>query len=269
MTRETPPSEHFPTAGGPTVLGVPGVCPILAIELGRTLEESKAAGVVGTGFQLGSDVLVTCWHCVQNENYNYVVSRGEVKGESGRSVVYSLDDVAQDANGSDLATAKIDEDPTIDTAMQLRLSDVAAAASSGVWTYGFPLPRQDRSQDGTVRFIADGRILRGYLTRSFTYEHPIYGKTASYEIDMPAPEGLSGAPLMLDNQVIGVMYGENDVATIESFASIDPETEERSPDVVRLVSFALAHFTSTLHALRGPATENKPLIEYLSQGDRA
>lgn len=83
---------------------------------------------------------------------------------------------------------------------------------------------------------------------------------------MPAPAGLSGAPLMLDpgNQVIGVIYGENDVGTIEELATIDPETQERKPEVVRVVSFALAHFTSTLHALRGPATEDKPLVEYLA-----
>jgi len=197
--------------------------PILAAEPGRTVEESKLAGVVGTGFRLGPDVLVTCWHCVQNENYAYVLTRGE---EEGGAVVYPLTQVAQDANGTDLATAKIDEDLTTDVSLRLRLSDLAAPAARNVWTFGYPLPSPVRRDDGKQRVEIDTRVLRGYLTRSFRYEHPIYGATPSYEIDMPAPAGLSGAPLMLDpdREVIGVMYGENDVETIEAFATIDPET---------------------------------------------
>lgn len=106
---DVPSPEDFPV-GEPVIRGLRDVFPILAVEVGDTLNESNVVAVVGTGFRLGPDVLVTCWHCVQDERYVYVLSRGE---EESGAVVYPLTDVAPDANGSDLATAKIDEDLSI------------------------------------------------------------------------------------------------------------------------------------------------------------
>jgi hypothetical protein len=64
----------------------------------------------GTGFRLGRDLFVTCWHCVSSENHEYVLSLGEVDPDSSGAVLYPLHDVAQDANGSDLATARLDDE---------------------------------------------------------------------------------------------------------------------------------------------------------------
>jgi hypothetical protein len=85
----------------------------------------------------------------------------------------------------------------------------------------------------------------------------------SYELDMPAPEGLSGAPVVLHGTkaVVGVVYGHNDVALVEEHATVDDETGARSPEVLRIVSFGLAHHTHTLHELRGKATGGRPLKE--------
>jgi hypothetical protein len=86
----------------------------------------------------------------------------------------------------------------------------------------------------------------------------------SYELDMPAPEGLSGSPLLSgDDMVIGVVYGNNEVATIDQFSSIDPTTGERQPEIQRVVSFALAYHTDALSNLTGKATHGVALKEYL------
>ena len=67
------------------------------------------------------------------------------------------------------------------------------------------------------RFLLAGRYLQGYVTRSFAYEHQEFGRITSYELDMPAPTGLSGAPLLKVGtmEVYGVIYGSHSVETIE------------------------------------------------------
>lgn len=101
--------------------------------------------------------------------------------------------------------------------------------------------------------------------RSFYYEHQTYGQTPSYELDMPTPAGLSGAPLVKtgSKEVVGVIYGSNDVATIEQEASINSESGKREPEIQRIISFGLAHYTETLKNLKGAATKGLPLQQYL------
>ena len=88
---------------------------------------------------------------------------------------------------------------------------------------------------------------------------------------MPPPAGLSGAPLikLRTHQVVGVVYGSNDVGSIDHFASVNPETGYVEPEVQRIVSFVLAHHTEVIWSLRGVATEHQPLIEYLEGLKRA
>jgi hypothetical protein len=108
------------------------------------------------------------------------------------------------------------------------------------------------------------RYLQGYITQAMFHEHPCYGKTMAYELDMPTPAGLSGAPLLIRNtrQIIGVVYGTNDVGQIEHYSQVD-EAGNRVPELQRIVSFGLAHHTANLLTLAGPATNGKPLGEYL------
>ncbi len=107
--------------------------------------------------------------------------------------------------------------------------------------------------------------MESYVMRTFSNDWPEFGRVASYELDMPALSGMSGAPIIRvgSREVIGVLYGRNDAETIEEFSSRDPETGARTPEVVRMTSFAVAHFTDTLRELRGQATQNLPLAEYL------
>ena len=87
----------------------------------------------------------------------------------------------------------------------------------------------------------------------------------SYELDMPTPEGLSGAPLVIvgTKKVIGVIYGTHDVGLIEHFRRTDPETGEREAEIQRVVSFGLAHYTDTLRNASATVTEGKSLAEFL------
>lgn len=86
---------------------------------------------------------------------------------------------------------------------------------------------------------------------------------------MPAPEGLSGAPLMtLAGEVLGVVYGTVETASIAEWASVDEEGK-RTPEVQRIVSFAVAHHTDSLLSLSGAATSGRTLREYLSSQARS
>jgi hypothetical protein len=70
---------------------------------------------------------------------------------------------------------------------------------------------------------------------------------------------MSGAPLLKVGSLdlVGMIYGTNDVETNEAFRIIDPETGATKPEVLRITSFGLAHQASTLAAASGPATDNK------------
>ena len=102
------------------------------------------------------------------------------------------------------------------------------------------------------------------MTRICNHLHVRVGATRSYEMGMAAHRGLSGAPLLelRSKRVVGVVYGNNDYEQIEEFATIDPESQERRPEVRRILSYGLAHHTTTLKSLTGPATDNRPLYEY-------
>jgi len=56
-----------------------------------------------------------------------------------------------------------------------------------------------------------------------------------------------------------VIYGENRVETIVSFARVDPETDHRTPEVVSYTTFALAHWTESLWAATAPALDGSML----------
>jgi Trypsin-like peptidase domain len=257
-----PSPAEFPT-DQPGVDPWMDVFPVFAVEVRPDrAEEPRIVEFVGTAFRVW-DVVVTCWHCVSNPAYEYAVAVADDPGPGSR--FHGLYDLAQDANGTDLATARV-YDLDASSAIGLTLSPVAASATRNVWTLGYPLGTEHRERDGQQMREVDARALRGYVIRSFTYDHHEYGRTPSYELDMPTPAGLSGAPLMIDPglRVVGVVYGENDVARIEQFSTTDPGTGDRTPEVQRIVSFGLAHYTSTLHAIRGPATNDLPLVDYLA-----
>jgi hypothetical protein len=162
-----------------------------------------------------------------------------------------LQDIHRDPGGSDLATAAIDLPETLG----FELASEDPGAGTDVYSFGYPF---------TTRLEVESRLLRGYITRGFRYDHPSLGDVLSYELDIPCPAGLSGAPVLRpgSRRLLGVVYGSNDVAMVESIASVD-EGGQKQPEVRRIVSFGLAHHLETLRALRGPATGNRPLADLL------
>jgi hypothetical protein len=191
-------------------------------------------------------IFVTCWHCVAEKPEGQKLAAVMEKPDGGYKACW-LENVAQDANGSDLATATILTD--VPTRLNLALSRTAAASGADVLAWGYPLTEENVSDTGRS-FHLQARYLQGYVTRGFWHEHPRYGRTPCYEVDMPIPEGLSGAPLIRVPAlgapvagrplVVGVVSGRIEVGAIDQFSTIDPATGERSPEVQRLVSFAIA-----------------------------
>jgi len=215
----------------------------------------------GTGFIISPNLFITCWHCVKGEIPLYHKYAAMIESNSGKFKVSYIYNIEQDQNGSDISISNIQHDPTLG----LMISEKDSALGVDVWTFGYPLTDKFNDSDGRNEFVLNGRFLQGYITRAFIYESSIYGQVPSYELDMPVPDGLSGAPLIRSGskEVIGVIYGNNDVDTIDKFSSVDPETGKREPEIVKIVSFGLAHYTDTLLNVKCKATKNQTLKEFL------
>ena len=73
----------------------------------------------GTAFLIAPSLLTTCWHCVSSqlaEDQAYAVA---VEGEApGAYRALFLSNVSRDDNGTDLATANIDLQPTLGLSLQ-------------------------------------------------------------------------------------------------------------------------------------------------------
>ena len=235
---------------------VQDVLPIFLSERGKP---PKPLDACGTGFLIADRVLVACWHCVRaplDTNRFYAVA--EWNGSS--YIPRELTNITQVAP-LDLATANVDMYPRV----PLKLSHDTLPIGADVYTFGYPLTTKERRLEGDFRFRLQARYLQGYVTRSFDYEPAGFGTTATYELDMPAPAGISGAPLLTlgSTEVVGVVYGSSDVATVEELARVDAETGARTPEIQRIVSFGLAHHTETLWELSSLATGGRSLSEIL------
>lgn len=248
---------RFPLDTGHTVL------PIFAAN-----EKGHAHTFRGTGFLIAPRLLLTCWHCVLGPlppGHQYVVCFQPDSSHATLWAFAQLRDVEQDRGGSDLATATVDLSPDV----ELKLGKEPRMGED-VFAVGFPLT--EPPSDSNPRFMVSRRYLQGYITRGFNHTiRPGSAPVPSFELDMKAPAGLSGAPLIRarTNQVVGVIYGEHSVARIEEAASIDPDTGVRTPEVQRLVSFGLAHLTRTVEALSTRATQGKPLATARTDGESA
>lgn len=237
---------------------------ILPIFVGRHhANDLKLVSFEGTGFVIAPGVLVTCWHCVaaklpKDQFYAAIV---QLEDSSGYRAVY-LRDITRHSDGLDLAVAKVEHAPPT----LLTLASKAVRMGTSVLSWGYPLATFNIGPDGAKTFILNPRHLEGYVTRAFKDEDRGLGPADAYELDMPTPEGLSGAPLikMGTSEVVGVVYGTNEVGLIKHFERIDEEGR-REPEIQRVVTFGLAHYTASLHSLRGPATDGLPLAEYINK----
>lgn len=227
------------------------VLPILKFR--RVAEgEYDPVAMAGTGFTFGEYTLVTCWHCVGRE-----LAEDEVYGVAYRSggldqptydSVSELTDLEQDGE-RDLALARIG----FAVEPMLTLAEEPAVWGEDVVASGYPLPQGIGDPFyRTMRFESNAAMLKGYVTRIRLDDRPGWRPVRAYELDMPAPPGVSGSPLFRAHplEVVGVVYREQDITV---------------PDSKRVIGFAYAHHLSVLRAARGRATDNMPLAEYLAR----
>jgi hypothetical protein len=181
----------------------------------------------------------------------------------GPSYLAWLYNISRDANGSDLATANVQAKPDF----QFILANQRGLQGLDVCTFGYPFSGLKRIAGEMAAPNLEIRLFKGYIMRTSEFEYPEFGPTISYETSFPAPGGLSGAPLieLLTRRVLGVVYGNNDVAKTEHFAAVDSDGT-KSPEIQRLVSFGLAHHTNTLRNLSGTATNQRMLAEIIPSG---
>ncbi|SRR6266851_251413 len=213
----------------------------------------KPLGIVGTGFTFGEGTFVTCWHCVaappsDGQAYGAAVREGGVFS-ARYSHIYELVDLAQDTNASDLAIARlgVTVEPT------LSLADAPFAWGHSVVAVGYPLPSALGTATDEPTFLTSARVLRGYVTRIIVDDRPGWPPIRAYELDMTAPPGISGSPLLdAEGPVVGgVVYGRTQ--------DIVPKSE--SDELT--YAFATAHHLDTLRAATGPATGGRRLEDYL------
>lgn len=209
----------------------------------------------GTCFVLPGDIVVTCRHCV-----DCLLGVDEVicaMSSSGDKVTaHTLLDLSFDPSGADLASARVEKKFDSTLCIARRSEGIGQEVAS----YGYPgtYGRIGDEIPGKKTFAQHARWLQGYVTRAFQYEPPgTLRKFPAWELDMPAPVGLSGGPLFrldrIERTIIGVVSGSH------------PERREPDangsllPDYV----FALAQHYSTLGSLRGAALGDKTLLQYM------
>lgn len=223
------------------------------------VEGEKALGFCGSGFLLDKGIFITCWHCVNapiSEGKRYIVAVPSKGDECTHADIKKLE---RDANGADLAIGIVEAEPKL--RLELELGPFVLMGHD-VWTFGYPYTDQKPAAAGGYDFTLNGRILRGYATRTFPYGHPSGHKIDSYELDMPAPSGMSGAPLILRGglKVTGIVYGIHDVELVDA-----DSTSGHRIQTNRVVSFGLAHTAKTLRDASSGATNNMSLAKFLGQ----
>jgi hypothetical protein len=173
----------------------------------------------------------------------------------------SLRELAQDANGVDLAIARVSPPAR----PRLSLARQRGALGEDVYTLGYPLlPPPERSANGNLVFPAvDRRFLRGYVTKTGFMELADGRRVDAVEVDMLVPPGLSGAPLLRSGSfdVIGVLFGNQSSYSIETMSSVDPSTGTSTPEVRSQVSFGLAHQAEALWNAKAPVLGDRTLRE--------
>jgi hypothetical protein len=238
------------------------VVAIIAAE--RTDENTGVPrSIHGTGFVIAPNLMVTCWHCVRNvlpSGYFYAAAYQE---PGGRLKLAILSNISQDINGSDLATANL----TWPFSIGLRLASKEATTSEDVWTAGHPLTDLERRNNSEVWLNLAPQFLRTYVTRQIKHKYDQFPETLSYELGTAAHAGLSGAPLFRQSssEVVGVIYGNNDIGRIVEFAHQGEETGQQIPELQRIMSHGVALHTNTLRSLAGTATARMSLAEYVER----
>ena len=214
--------------------------------------EYEPVAAVRSGFTFGEGTFVTCWHCVSGplgdgEVYGAAM-RFEGTGSQTYDRVFELADLEQDAAGNDLALARVSY--TVDPV--LVLASDPAAWGEDIVTSVSPAVNTRNPDTREPKIDMNACLLRGYVTRLKIDGRPGRKPVRAYELDMPAPGGVSGSPLLRPApfEVVGVVYGEQD---------------QHVPGRGVPLTFSYAHHLSTLQHAQATATGNRPLFEHLNR----
>jgi hypothetical protein len=228
---------------------------VLDVATGRTV------AVCGTGFLIADGLLVTAWHCVREDlgpGRRYVACR---KRGPDLYDAFPLEDIAQHPAGRDLALGRV----RLEAREQFKVYPEPVKPGLHVWTFGYPATQVREDAHGKQVFALGPRYLEGYVTRSFIFPDGMGGPSPVHELDMQVPGGLSGAPVFFQgtDAIVGVVFHAHEVETIETFRSVDPVTGKRSPEIVRVIYFGLAHPIDLVLELRGPVSDGRALRELM------
>jgi len=217
------------------------ILPVVAVDDAVT----TSLGVYGSGFLVRSGVFVTCGHCLPTlpEGQRLAVCK---KNATGGYDPFPLSMVEADPRGHDLATARVD----LAADEEWPLYQGIMVPGMRCWSFGYPLP-EVRSEPGQPpTYVLAPRFVRGSVMRRF--DGAIVGgkKCPCAELDMTAPPGLSGAPIVFEgsDHILGVYFRRN-------------TTKVPKEDPAPLYHFALAYDNQILSGLKGAATGGKTLGE--------
>ncbi len=206
---------------------------------------TTALGVYGTGFLVRSGVFVTCRHCLPElpAGQRLAVSR---KNDRGGYDAWALSMIEADERGHDLATARVD----LDAEEAWPLYQGVMVPGMRCWSFGYPLPERRPEPTGDVTFAVAPRFVRGYVMRRYNGAIALGRPVPCGELDMTAPPGLSGGPVVFEgsDHILGAYFGRR-------------TTKVPDEDPAPLYSFSLAYDNEVLAGLKGAATGGKTIGE--------
>ena len=237
-----------------------GVADILRNVLPVVVIESDTARPVsfrGTGFLIGPNIFVTCWHCVRDALHGkqrYAVIFKEGSGYS----IHNLLNIEQHSEGLDLAIAQID----LAYGQGLRVCASEALPGDEVIAYGYSPGEGVFAGEQISISRLNPRLMHGHITRSFHYSCPGFVQTYTYELNMPIPDGIYGAPVIKQatNEVVGVVFGVLDIPEAESPQGTDKGIRSSAAREKKMMTLGLAHHTDNLKTLRGISTSSEHVL---------
>ena len=169
-------------------------------------EPWQTQAVVGTAFAVG-DRVVTCWHILKGAaEAGLEVGLTFPDGGIRRFVPVAFE---RSSDGHDLAIGELPWTPEPQFSLSGDLHE-----GLDVYSYGYPLTQISQDLDGERTFKLGLKLFKGYVVSATALEFPGYPVASGLELDMPAPGGMSGAPLLRDTpgsggtrDVVGVIQG--------------------------------------------------------------
>jgi hypothetical protein len=188
------------------------------------------------GAYLARHIYVTASHCIPEQADAAFVS---MPGEPGRRIIGI--DRHETADIAVLVGERFDDEP-MSSQVYLRTGLNDLPFGGDFVTFGYP--------DGAPESNPVGRLMKGHFQRYFGYSPVRGGSYFAGEMSIPAPAGMSGAPVcwaMRPQELIGVVTTNHDSYTIiDSIAEVDSNGKSYKETNRRMVSYGIAAMLSGL-----------------------